>query len=541
MKSVINKRWNVLVGVIILLQTLMMIWWGTQKDGIFYDEFSTFMSSAELFDYKNNEIDWRGLKQFVNHIYTSDDFMERLMVKDGGGFIDQPIADQFHALVHFNTYELILNILNSLVQNEFSIWIAVGINVVLFVIVQIVFALLCNEVFCERLATVLAVTFYGISMSAAMPVVYIRFYEFYILFVLVYTLFCIKMLKAEKVGLQFGILLLGSIVSAWFGFVNARYMLVYVAGMSLTFLLSLFIQTKKGKSVFYIGVYGMAGGVYLLLGGYASFVSQYNVGSQSQFYLAVQKLLSGSFADFCYNLKWYAFLLLRDSGTYILIIFIIGVIILCGLTKKLSREKLFFRKKQIELMGAICISILVYVIVIVRISPWVAWRYVSNIQPLLILLGIGVLFLLVENKRVQYAISICLLVWQIVALCDRGPEMSVLSTGASPTIKAEMNDAYGGYDSILFYAGEIGDLWYAAYLWPEDARTYVTTFDDYGLQSDEKEQIIEQDCILVWVSDREAWETEAWPTIKKEGYNNFELVLEEQESHYIVYKCDRQN
>lgn len=532
MKEFMKKRAFV---ILLLFQCIFCILCGMTKTGATYDELITYQRASALFADKTKYLSYESQIDFYNRIHTNEEFMSNLAVNPGETFFDQTFEGKIKTFLYRDTYMVLLNIAMSFGSGGFNQWYCMGINVLLFILTQICLYRLSECVYHDRRYSLLATALYGFTVSAVKPVLFLRFYELFILFVLLYMLLGMSMLNQSRMDWRFLGKLLLSFVLVYFGYANAEYMIILAASFSFSFVLICIWKKWWSKCLCYVGGYAV-GGVAFLLNRMSRFIAQYASGTGSQLYMAIQKIFHGTFFEFVKYLLLYTKELIFDSGTWVLLA---GILICFFLYRDKSvfmakiREKISYHWLLVFCTGFI------YIFIIARIAPWVAWRYATILAPLLIMLLSGILLnvlsaLLSEKKAIGVLLGTYVLYFLAIA------QTAGVGYGEVEfSVHDEINEQFAGYDGMMFATGDTGDLYYGAFMWPSQSRMYVTTIDDVMEVTEDRETIVAQDEILVWARSEDVWEESIEDIMKSFGYTDNQMVFDTGDARFLVYLCKK--
>ena len=233
-----TKKKNILIFiVIIILQLMVMLYYGLHKEGYLYDEIITYERAAEVFVDRSTRPNFEYQKNFYNKIYTGADFSYMVTIQPGDSFFEQSLESQIGALISSRTYNLFLNIIMSVGDGQFNDWYCIGFNMLLFVFLQICLFKIANKIGCNAQFSLFVVSFYGFSVAAVKPVIYLRFYEMYLLFALLCLLAGCYLLQVQKINWKWGLCALSTLIFVWYGYLNAEYMIVYAAAFVFAFMI----------------------------------------------------------------------------------------------------------------------------------------------------------------------------------------------------------------------------------------------------------------------------------------------------------------
>ena len=534
MTKKMHKR---IVLISIFLLCLLGCVYAANKKGVTYDEIITFQRASEMFADHSQRVDFEEQKNFYNKTYTSQNFYDNLRVKEGESFFNQDIATQFvDALFTKRTYNVLLNAVMSLGDGQFNPWYSMGINLFLYVLTLFFMDRLAKKFKVNDLTTILILLFYGLSVAGIQPIIFLRFYELYILIALLYMNIGVYLYQSSKIDLKwFGGVLL-TLILAWFGYLNAEYMMIYVAAFSLAFFIVGLVNRQWRKVGCYVAVYGLAGFCFLLkkLDGLKADYARGGLMAKS-----IDKFFRGSIYEFAKFLAMFLRDIVMDGGVILLVL--AGVILLfLHKEKKQAINRVFQRIDASWVL--VFITIITYILVVARVAPFEAWRYTSIMQPLVVLLALVLLEEAAKDVKIKgkKGIISALLLFQFIYLLIWGADMGCLQGEVRYDMKEEVNQQLGDSSNIMFATGDTGDLYYGAALWPQEGETYVTTLDLFQEETEDKNNILNNKQIYVWARNEETWEEDINLLMNEYGYINNQLVMDTGSGRWLIYKCERE-
>lgn len=520
--------------LLLVIQCIFCFLCGMVKTGATFDELLTYQRASSMFADEAKYVSYEQQVDFYNRIHTNEEFMSNFAVKKGETFFDQTFAKQIKTFIYQDTYMVLLNMAMSFGNGKFNAWYCIGINIVLFLLTQVCLYCLSEKVYHNQRYSLLAVGLYGFTVSAVKTVLFLRFYELFVLFVLLYMLLGMSMLNQSKVDWKFWGKLLLSFVLVYFGYANAEYMIFLAAAFSLSFVLICIWKKWWSKCLCYVSAY-LVGGIGFLIIKMPKFRVQYS-SENSQLYMAIQKIFHGTLFQFVKYLILYMKELLFDSGAWLLLV---GILVCLFLYKDKSlfmgklREKIDYR------WVLVCGTGIVYMLVIARIAPWVAWRYATIMAPLLIMLLSGIFLNVLSVPLTEKKAIGCLLGTFVLYFLAIAQTAGVGYGEVEFSMHDEINQQFAGYDGIMFATGDTGDLYYGAFMWPIQSRMYVTTVDDVMEVTEDRETIVMQDEILVWARSEDTWKESIENIMKSFGYTNNQMVFDTGDARFLVYLCKK--
>ncbi len=208
----VDRRW--ILVLIIILQVLMMVLLGTQKNSYFIDEVASYGLSNSYYepfiqyrdDFELSEID-------------QDVFKEYLSVDSQDAFKYDSVFFNQSKDVHPPFYYVIFHTVSSVLQHNYSKWLGIGINLAVFIFIDIFLYAIVRMIHSEE-AALCAVTIWGFSAAAINTVTFIRMYALLSLMVIVFIylhkfLFNSKMKFSDMIPIMI-MMILGSLTHYYF-------------------------------------------------------------------------------------------------------------------------------------------------------------------------------------------------------------------------------------------------------------------------------------------------------------------------------------
>ena len=166
------------VIVVIAIQLIFMVYWGTQKSGYYVDEFFTYDNAhylsastpkrIKLYDADFLTYDeWHEISELKSTLTVT---REEALLHDPAGYNIKVWFTRYPYMVLFHYVQALF------FEGELSKWSAIALNIVLFLLNQILLYRLAHGISGDRTAAVLAVALYGFTGMAASMTVYVRFY-----------------------------------------------------------------------------------------------------------------------------------------------------------------------------------------------------------------------------------------------------------------------------------------------------------------------------------------------------------------------------
>lgn len=391
MKDLHNRNSVILILVFICtLQLALSIFWGSQKNYLFFDEVFSFpaANSAGEADSKFMENQWMDESWFTN--YMSADSAHRFEYSI-------PYENQVND-VHPPLFYFLLHTASSLIPEEFSYWTGIGVNILFFIGCTIALYFLGKEVFASKTSGLLIAFLYAISFGGLNTMVYIRMYMLLTLVVLLHTLVYLKCFNREEIPGKGYVFLALSLIAG----VMSQYYFLFIAFFFGVWYTIKFFLEKRYKVLFkYLATIVVSAGVSLVV--WPAMLEHLFGGGRGE--EARGNLLS--FEGFFTNLNEMFRIMNNDMFTKLLPVILIGLVLLTILCMKYKKQL------RIESCGTaitilfVCVG---YFLLVTKAAPYQVDRYVMPIYPLIYLLVVGGAYtLLTKFIPVKAAATLCVL------------------------------------------------------------------------------------------------------------------------------------
>ncbi len=181
-------RHNLILLGILILQILLMVYFGTQKAGFHQDEYYSFFSTNRTLGFYYPDREWQSAETIRNEF----------TVLKGEGFNYGLVKLVQSWDVHPPLYYWILHTVCSVFYGTFSKWIGIGINLVAFVLSFILLYMLSRSIGMNRELRTLTLTIYGFNPMTISCVLFIRMYMWLTVFVLASAFLHMKLINLIK-------------------------------------------------------------------------------------------------------------------------------------------------------------------------------------------------------------------------------------------------------------------------------------------------------------------------------------------------------
>ena len=239
-----NRKSNIILGIIIFFQLLVLIYYMNIRTNVFVDEVLSFglansQKGAFLYPtgFGNDVINF-----FYNHWQSGEKFYNYVVLSKENRFSWKNVYNNQTKDVHPPLYYLILHFICSLFPEKFSLWNGQIINIVIFIFTQIFlykFALLFFRN--NEKKSLLAVCFYGFCMGAINTNLLIRMYGILAFFCVLSSYFIVNLNEKSDLDLKDSIILF---FIGFLGFSLHYHFILFYFCLGLAFAIACIVQKK---------------------------------------------------------------------------------------------------------------------------------------------------------------------------------------------------------------------------------------------------------------------------------------------------------
>lgn len=336
------------------MQVITRIYIGSQKQYFHMDEsYSYGLMNYDKLNIADNE-------DFYQQWHTSAYYKDYLVVNEEELWNLKPVYENQKNDVHPPFYYLLLRIGAMFSVNHFSKWTGIILNIVIFIISSIFVYLIANQLFKNRIYSLLVCVVNGFTLLSLESSIYIRMYELSNLNILIITYLHLKIRKEEQLNFK---KLCPMTIALVIGGLTHYYYFIYAFIIYLLFTYQL-IRTKNYKNLIrYQAAVLVAAIIYLLIFPYAIehiLFSYRGVGNVKES------------EGFIQDIGTYLFILSKEMTNHFIGIIIVVVYLLCK-NKKKNHIPI---KKEILL---VILPTIVYFILVAKNSPYTEMRYIIPI------------------------------------------------------------------------------------------------------------------------------------------------------------------
>jgi len=379
---------------------IVCIFWGCLKSGMFIDEIYTYGLSNSYYKpfvqqlHLNRE--GESNSNLVDSILTRQEMYDYITVSKEDSFKFDSVYYNQTKDVHPPLYYLLIHLISSFFPGIFSKWLGISINIVMYIILIVLLYRLSMEVIESKNHSFFVIVLYGLSTAGISTATMVRMYILLTLFTVLLALLIIKLLKSSEWYLYpaIGFTILAGMMT--------QYYFVFYSFFVCLFALIVLLYRKNICRAILASISAFIGIACFCFIWPAVFD-----------HLFAENLVSGKNAyDNFLNISAYMgriYVYLRSLGINIILVFLLFLIIILMILKKFQRiiqlykEKNWNKEKLIN--GIVIIIPVIFNIFFVSVcSPVLAFRYLYNIVPIVVL---GVIYVytyigrLYQNQKFQ--------------------------------------------------------------------------------------------------------------------------------------------
>lgn len=367
-----RKKEIIMVGLIVIIQTIIFIVAGINKSYIHMDEaYSLGLASYDKVEIQNNE-------DFYNVWHSKEYYQDYLTVNEDEKFIFSQVYENQKNDVHPPLYYLLLRIAMGFNIGTYSKWTGIILNIIIYTFISIFTYLISKKLlkgrhkYKEKSAIITLIS--GITLSAVTNAIYIRMYALSTLNIIITTYLHLKLLEKEE-GNNKLLMMIG--ISALVGSLTHYYYLFYLVALFMMFVIK-YIKEKDYRQLGkYIGTMLIAGIISLIIFPYS--IQHMFFGYRGQG--AIDNLTNIS--KFVSSIIQYVVIIDAYGFNNILLILIIGIVFIT-IYKKIKNKKITQNKNKY--VKYIAIPTFVYFILVSISSPWITLRYVMPVCVIIFIL-----------------------------------------------------------------------------------------------------------------------------------------------------------
>lgn len=377
MIQISNKKTIIFFIIIIVVQLITRIYIGNKKQYFHMDE----SYSYGLMNY--NKINITDNVDFLNTWHNKEYYKDYLEINKNEIWDLVPIYENQKNDVHPPLYYLLLRVAATFSVDNFTKWTGIILNIIIFIVSSIFTFLLAKIFFKSNIYSLIVCIVNGFSVISLESSLYIRMYELTNLMVVLICYLHFKNLEHNNLKLKqllfFGIVFI-------LGGLTHYYFFIIALTLCICFLFFQISKKQYTNVIKYISTVIVCSVAYLI-------IFPYSINHILFSYRGIN--LTNQIIPFLEKLGQYIFVILGKGVIfYVVIIFSLIVYVI------FKQKKSVCYKKSYNLI-CLGISILVYLIVISKNSPYVEIRYIIPIYSIITIWGIGLVKYILERYFIQ--------------------------------------------------------------------------------------------------------------------------------------------
>ena len=172
-----HKKSYIYLSLIIFLQLCLLFYYMTQKAGFHIDELWSYNISTSLNTPPIYSKDFKYDQQYLyNKWIPGEYFKNHLTVQNEEKFDYLKVKQNISKDNHPPFYQYLIHTICSFFPDSFSKWYGLSLNLLLFVLSQIILFFICIKFFSDKLS-LLIILYYGLTSASINTFINIRMYD----------------------------------------------------------------------------------------------------------------------------------------------------------------------------------------------------------------------------------------------------------------------------------------------------------------------------------------------------------------------------
>lgn len=505
MKKIKVQTW--ILFAIILVQIGVMFLWLGKKEGVHIDEMYS-LESAHYLKYGVTRL--TELDEWYGAWHTADDFNQYFTVNSEDSFWTVSFKDKLHLIAKYPLSEILLNIVLSATPGEYSLVKPVLLNMIFFILLQILLYRIGIFYSGSRWNALLAPLFFGFSAGAVNMVLYIRMYAMVMLFSILMVWLYMLLLEENKISIKIAYIYIGILLVTYFSYRCHQYTVLLAASLSIVYCIMRIAYKKWKWGAFHIGLLGTLGSCFVLKTGMWRAFLYGDIGSREKETLDIlkERTLVEWWNYACDY--WIAYLKNALGGIAVLLVIVIAVLMAVSYRKgKEDKLWLSWEEKEKQILMLTAFASIVFWLTLSRIAPDVTIRYISYLYPIGALIVAVVLnHIFCDVSRSYFAGSAVLVVAMMVIVNFKYCYIENLYEELAP-IKEILHEEKYQIDNI--YVNSLNrnnvygrhQIYPDGYLWQDGLRYYVTTPEKLRKYEAPGIEECTGNAVMLWVDEEE--------------------------------------
>lgn len=372
--ELIKKYDKIILVIILILQIIAIIYATSKREFYHIDEFYShgLMQYKRAFIFENED--------FKNNWHSSDYFKDYLTITDENKWDFSAIYKNQIEDVHPPIWYLFLRIACMFNMNNFSIWPGTILNIIFFIFSSIMLYLIGKNVFGNNCYALLLCLLNGFSIGSIETVMFVRMYQLLILNILILIYWHLKRKDKENLEIKKDLIPLYFMVII--GFLTHYYYSIIAVILYLIYIVC-FIKNKQYENLFkYTITLVFSVLTSFIIWPYSIKHIFFGYRGQETFFNASTLFSKYFISSLKLNMEIINSELFNDKIN-ILITAIVLLIILLVIKKIALKKQINLEKTSNKSIKYIAIPMIIYLFIIMLISPYVDLRYIMPIIPLI--------------------------------------------------------------------------------------------------------------------------------------------------------------
>lgn len=481
-----KKKYFIIFLIITFLQVIIIVFWGTRKENLYWDEFYTlerahYYSSFNSSDhYIDEDSDFK-----VGEWMPISFIKKTLIVSEDETLLNEPFFEVIKKLANVHNYSAYLNLIESVISiGKFSIWPSIILNIIFMIFNQIILFKMCQKLSTDKTYALAVCAMYGFSSMCISMTIFIRFYMLVALLVTIFTYIHLKYFDQNDDNLLAHVkrlvMMIISFGVLYLAHQNAQYTVIYGGIFVIAFAIFLLIEKGLKRFLYYsVPMFG-CGLIYLYtqtnyLKILFNFKEEYGQASA-----ALANTLDGitefKLSFFPSRIRdmvfiWGKYIFGSFFAMVIFFIILMAIIII-------KKARNIPENKEKVIHSTICIpsvAAVLYIVIFTAFGLYEQVRYISFVFPELIAMIIAVIYINVRNDKTRYTLLTALVIVMILSVNIKS-KVDMLYMGDRKSIETVQSLDIDSY--ILMAGNHITFMAYeTAYVAQENADFFVVTDD----------------------------------------------------------------
>lgn len=368
-----------LLVVLIVVQALLIIYYGNEKQGFIMDEYYTWMSANS---YDNPEF-----KVPIGHWTDTEFLKEYFTVQEGEQFAYPAVWNNLKADVHPPLYSWVLHTICSFFTNYLSKWFGLCLNLAYAILISILVYLTAKDITGNCYVGLAATLLYSLSNWAISSAMYIRMYQQLVLMISWSCFWHVRNIEVcdlkKSAYIQLGIITV-------LGAITHYHFLIFAFFEALFYCISKMAKKDKSNVWKYILVMGISAVISVLI--FPPMIRDIFFGYRGT--EAFSNLIKGDGYMYTLSSIWNMIDNRLLAGIPIWIIVLMIAMALFEVVKKYSN----YDKVRVFLkLGIVLTPTMGFALLVAKTAPYLTDRYYFGIGPVFAVFIVCILSIIINN------------------------------------------------------------------------------------------------------------------------------------------------